>query len=148
MTSETTDTTPVTPGRVVVVLVAALDRRVLPALQFAVRLPADRAKAWHVATDPNSARDLAVNWMGVGLSSIVLEIHDLTGGSVATTVRRLVEAEAAAGNEVTIVIPELHLPRWWMPVLHHGYARQIIRDIQSVPRVTPVLVPYAMTPAY
>lgn len=148
MSSDPADGARVATGRVVVVLVAALDRRVLPALQFALRLPADRVKAWHVATDPDSARDLAVDWMGVGLSSIVLEIHDLRGGSVETTVRRLVEAEAAASNEITLVIPELHLPRWWMPLLHHGNARRIIRDIQSVPRVTPVLVPFAMAPAY
>lgn len=146
MSNDTGAAPRVVTGRVVVVLVGALDRRVLPALRFALQLPADEAKAWHVATDPDAARALALDWMSVGLSSMKLEIHDTVDGSVAASVRRLVQAEAAAGKEVTVVIPELHLPRWWMPLLHHGWARRIIRDLQSVPAVTPVVVPYAMVP--
>lgn len=127
----------------VVLLVGTVDRRLLPALRFVARLPRADVRALHVSVDADQARRLAADWMRLGLTWIPLDIQDATNESLAEAVGRVVEGRAAGTGDMTVVVPELEPTQWWHRLLHRGSARQIVRRLGAVPRVTIVVVPFA-----
>jgi hypothetical protein len=129
----------------VVVLVSAVDRRILPALRFVSGLPFAEPRALHVSFDPDETRRITVDWLRLGLTWLPLYIREASPGGIAASVRELVEEEAGAVDSVTIVVPELDLPRWWHPLLHRQTARRIASELQRAPRITTVIVPYALS---
>ena len=131
-----------TSRRTVVVLVARLDRRIVPALRFAARLPHTDVRALHISWDPDETRQLAERWLQLDLSWLPLQIREVSGGSLLDTVRAAVAERAAAGGDMTVVLPEVEYPRWWHPLLHRSMARRIARALQGVEDVTTVIVPY------
>lgn len=129
-------------GYPVVVLVSAVDRRILPALRFVARLPFAQPRALHVSFDPDETRDVARAWMTLGLTWLPLHIREGADDGIAASVAALLEEEAVAVEHVTVVVPELHLPRWWHPLLHRQSARHIAAELQAAPRITTVIVPF------
>lgn len=127
-----------------VVLVSVVDRRILPALRFVSRLPDTEVRAVHVCADAAETRRLARDWMDLGLTWLPLHIHDPAaqglGDSLRVAIRGAAERSPAS---VTVVVPELELPRWWHLLLHRRTARRIAQDLQALPGVTTVIVPYA-----
>ncbi len=129
----------------VVVLISAVDRRILPAVRFVSRLPFAQAHALHISFDAEETRRIANDWMRLDLSWLPLRIRDAgIGQDLATAVRGVLDDEDRRGGEpVTVVIPELSVSRWWHPLLHRQTARHIAAALQLSPSVTPVIVPLA-----
>lgn len=137
---------PGTPRRsTAVVLVARLDRRVLPALRFLAHLPHTEIRALHLALDPAETRRLTREWIGLGLSWLPLHIRDAAEGSFLSAVRRMVAEEAEERGEMIVVLPEMGY-RWWHLPLHRGSARRIARALQPFRNVSTVIVPYFLGP--
>lgn len=126
----------------VVVLVSSVDRRLVPALRFVSRLPFAEPLALHVSVELEATRRVARDWMSLGLTWLPLHIRDAADGDIAASVVGLVDEEAADVDDVTVVVPELHVPRWWHPLFHRQTARRLAADLQAAPRITPVIVPF------
>ena len=136
----------VTRNHTVILLVSVVDRRILPAIRFVSRLGSSDSRALHVSVDPEETRRLAVDWMKLGLSWLPLHIREATAETLPVSVRAAVRAEAPAAGAITVVVPELDSPRWWFPLLHRRSARRIAAELQSLPRVTAVIVPFCVPP--
>lgn len=137
------------PFDAVVVLVAVADRRIVPALRFVSRMPHAEAWALHVSVDMEDARQLAHDWMDLGLSWLPLRIEEAADDGLLASLRRILQQE----RNVTVVIPELVHRRWWHPFLHRRSARRIADNLQELPGVTVVMVPSSVVrrsvrPAY
>ena len=131
-----------TRNHTVVVLVATVDRRIVPALRFVSRLACTDSRALHVIVDPEQAHRLATDWMNLGLAWLPLHMQEATAHSLPLSVRDAVR-EASLGTErVTVVVPELDFPRWWHPLLYRGSARRIAEALQPLSWVTTVIVPF------
>jgi hypothetical protein len=128
----------------VVVLISAVDRRILPALRFVSRLPFAEPRALHISADPEETRRIANDWMRLGLSWLPLHVREASAEGIAASVRAVVEEEVDAAETVTVVVPELNLPRWWHPLLHRQSARHIAAELQAA-RITTVIVPFSMS---
>jgi hypothetical protein len=125
----------------VVVLVGAVDRRMMPALGLVPQLASSEARALHVCLDVDAARELATAWMDLGLDWLPLHIEDANGDDLATAVRRVIEREAATRSAVTVLIPEIDLCRWWQPLLHRATGRTIAWRLYGLRRVTTAVLP-------
>lgn len=132
------------PGRRhrAVVLVGALDRRVLPALRFAARLTDADVRALHVSVDPEQTRRLAGDWMEVGLPWLPLHIRDASWPSLLRSVEHAIDEEAAEVGELTVILPEVEGRPWRHRALHRGEARRIAAALRGHRRVATVIVPY------
>lgn len=129
-------------GYPVVVLISAVDRRILPALRFVAHLPFAQARALHVSVDADETRRVAEDWMALGLTWLPLHIREGSEAGVAAAVKAVLDQEVWAADSVTVVVPELNVARWWHPVLHRRSARRIAAELQAAPRVTTVIVPF------
>lgn len=126
-------------------LVSSVDRRILPSLRFVSRLPDTDVRALHICFDARETRRLARDWMELGLTWLPLHIHDAATGTLADSVRHAVSQEATEPWGVTVVVPELEFYRWWHPLLHRRSARRMVQELQALPAVTTVIVPYAVS---
>ena len=138
---------PATRDHTVIVLVSAVDRRLVPALRFVARLGCSDALALHVADDPERSRRIAADWMALGLSWLPLQIEEADGTTLEASVRDAVRRHAGAGARLTVVVPELVLTHWWHQLLHHRAGRRIAAQLQRLPGVTAVVVPVSLVPA-
>jgi hypothetical protein len=125
----------------VIVLVGAVDRRMLPALALVPQLADCDARAVHVCLDRVEAHQLATAWMDFGLDWLPLQIEEPTGVTLAESVRHIVEREAIARPRVTVLVPEMDLGRWWQPLLHRGTGRHIAWHLHDLRRVTTAVLP-------
>lgn len=128
----------------VVLLVSAVDRRILPALQFVSRLPFAETRALHVSVDPDETRHIVRAWMELGLAWLPLYIREGSRGGLAAAIKTALDEEAGA-RTLTVVVPELNITRWWHPLLHRQTARHLAAELQEVPRLTTVIVPFSLT---
>ena len=123
-------------------LVAAVDRRIVPAVRFLARLPDTELRALHIAFDTEMSRQIAHDWMDVGLSWLPLHIHDADSAApLEASVRRALEDEIVVRPAITVVVPELALSRWWTPLLHRRTARRIAAALRDQRTITTVIVP-------
>lgn len=134
------DARTVTPG-LAVVLVGAVDRRMLPALALVPMLADCEARAVHVAFDPGASYCLASAWMDLGLEWLPLHIEEPVAPTLAGCVRHVIGREAASRPSVTVLVPEIDLGRWWQPLLHRGAGRDIAWHLHGLERVTTVVLP-------
>ena len=135
-----------TRNHTVILLVSVLDRRILPAIRFVSRLGSSDSRALHVSVDPRETRRLALDWMRLGLSWLPLHIREASAENLPMAVRDAVRDEAPPTGALTVVVPELVSPRWWYPLLHRRSARRIAAELQTLPRVTAVIVPFCFPP--
>ena len=131
-------------AHLVILLVGAVDRRILPAVRFLSRLPNTDLRAVHISVNSDASQRLALDWMDVGLSWLPLHIHDPGAGTLEASVRQLLESQPNPGRPVTVVVPELEFSRWWSPLLHRRSARRIARQLQPLRTVTTVIVPFSL----
>jgi hypothetical protein len=129
-----------------IVLVSVADRRIVPALRFVSRLARTEVRALHISVDSEETRQLAADWMQLDLTWLPLHIHDSPSEDLLGSVRQAVEQEADETGEVVVIVPELQFTRWWQPLLHRRTARRIAVQLQPLPRVTTVIVPFAPLP--
>lgn len=130
----------------IVVLIGAVDRRIVPTLRFVSELPQTAARALHVSLDPVATQRLAIEWMHLGLDWLPLHIHEATGADLLASVRDAVIAETSDVDRATVVVPELDFYRWWHQLLHRRNARRIAQQLQALPGVTAVIVPFSAAP--
>ena len=133
-----------TRNHAVILLVSVVDRRIVPALRLVSRLGCSDCRALHVSVDAADTRKLAADWMNLGLAWLPLHIEEAAAESIPAAVRRAVEKDAAGIERVTVVVPELDLVRWWHPLLHRCSARRIAEQLQPLPGVTTVIVPFCV----
>lgn len=126
-----------------ILLVANVDRRILPALRFLSRLPQTDIRAVHLSIDPEQTTQLAIDWMNLDLTWLPLHIHEPAAATLPASVRQAIEQEAPDKGSLTVVVPELDFCRWWHAVLHRRSARRIARELQALHRVTTVIVPFS-----
>ncbi|HEX7167873.1 MAG TPA: hypothetical protein VF230_12905 [Acidimicrobiales bacterium] len=131
-------------GHPVVVLVSAVDRRIVPAIRFVSRLPLAEARALHVSVDAEVTRQFLEDWMRLDLTWLPLHVREAPSGHVANAVRAAIDEQPDRYGTVTIVVPELNVPRWWHPLLHRQDARRIAAQLQDVPGATTVIVPFTL----
>jgi hypothetical protein len=134
----------VTRNHTVILLVSVVDRRILPAIRLVSRLGSNDSRALHVSVDPDETRRLAVDWMKLGLSWLPLHIREATASTLPLSVRDAVRHEAPPTGGLTVVLAELDSPRWWYPLLHRRSARRIAAELQPLPGVTAVIVPFRL----
>lgn len=125
-----------------IVLVSAADRRIIPALRFVSRLADTDVRALHVSVEAAETRRLARDWMTLDLTWMPLHIHDSATDDLAEAVREAVERETRKTGDLIVVVPELEYTHWWHPLLHHRSARRIAHQLQPLPEVTTVIVPF------
>ena len=123
------------------VLVNAVDRRVLPALGLAASLRNFDVKAVHVAVDRDEGQHVAEAWMRLDLGWAPLEIEDVGDRPLLVAVQDVVTREVASRARVVVIVPELELDRWWHLLLHRGMGRRIARRLQAVRGVWTIVVP-------
>ncbi len=121
----------------VVVLIEAVDRRMLPALSLVPELAAQEARAVHIGLDAADAARLARAWMDLDLHWLPLHIEEPTGPTVTSSVRAVIARYAADGRRVTVLVPEADLGRWWQPLLHRGCGRGSRGSSTTCPRSPP-----------
>lgn len=124
-----------------VVLVGAVDRRMLPVLALVPQLAGCEARALHIAADPVAAQALATAWMDLGLEWLPLHIEEPGGPTLAASVRAVVERELVGRPRVTVLVPEMDLRSRWQPLLHRGAGREIAWHLHHLRRVTTVVLP-------
>lgn len=124
------------------ILVGEIDRRVLPALLLAARLPELEPRALHIAVDPDESHRLADLWMDLDLSWVPLDIVELGDEPFLDCVQRIVAAEAAERSRVLVVVPEVDLDRWWQTLLHRSTGRRIARRLLGHSRVSTIVLPF------
>lgn len=128
--------------RTAIVLVSVADRRIVPALRFVSRLAQTDVRALHVSVDPEETRRLAADWLKLDLTWLPLYIHDPPTEDLLGSIRQAVEREAHETGQVIVVVPEVQFTRWWHPLLHRRTARRIALQLQPLPRVTTVILPF------
>jgi hypothetical protein len=125
-----------------VVLVAAVDRRMLAAVSLLPQLVDCDAMALHIAVDPEQSYRLARDWMDHGVSSLPLRIEEPEeGDTLAMSVRKVIEREKQTRSRVTVIVPEMDLGRWWQALLHRGMGRAVAWELAPLRGVTTVVVP-------
>ena len=124
-----------------VVLVAAVDRRIIAGIGLLPQLVDCDALALHVALDAEQSYHLAREWMELGINTLPLHIEEPDGESLARTVRRVVARERAVRPRVTVIVPEMDLGRWWQALLHRGTGRAVAWELTGLHGVTTVVVP-------
>jgi hypothetical protein len=124
------------------VLVAAPDRRMVPALAVLPQLAGCDARALHIAFDPEQAHDLARYWMDLPLTSLPLQVQEPDEDeTLAAAVRRIVKEERGSRPRITVIVPEMDLGRWWQPLLHRGTGRAVAWHLADLRGVTTLVVP-------
>ncbi len=126
-----------------ILLVAAVDRRILPALRFVSQLPQTDIRAVHVSIDHDQTTQLAMDWMNLDLTWLPLHIHEHVASTLPASIRDAVQEEASETGSITVVVPEFELRRWWHAFLHRRSARRIARELQVLHYVTTVIVPFS-----
>ena len=124
------------------ILVGEADRRVLPALMLAARLPELEPRALHIAVDPEESRRLSEAWMALDLSWVPLHVVEPEDETFLGCIQRLVAAEAAVRSRVLVVVPEVDLDRWWQTLLHRSTGRRIARSLLGHHRVSTIVLPF------
>lgn len=132
---------PASTRGLVMVLIGAADRRMLPALKLAPQLTLSEARAVHIALDASETHHLATAWMELQLDWLPLHIEEPTGGTLVESIRHVVEREAAKRPSVTVLVPEFDLGRWWQPLLHRGMGRRVAWHLHDIERATTAVLP-------
>jgi hypothetical protein len=137
----------VSPCRLVLVPVGALDGRVTAALETARRTPAGRRVALHVADDDRRARALGLAWMAAEHPEplVIVDGADTDAeadAGIAGGVASYVRNELSRGVSDVVVVAGRLLPATsWHRLRQDGTAARIAARLDGDPRVITVLVP-------
>ena len=127
------------PSRLVIVPVGALDGRVTAALEVARRTPAGRRIALHVADDDGGARAVGLAWMAAEHPEplVIVDDADVAGGVAA-----FVRSELSRAVSDVVVVAGRMLPATsWHRLRHDATALGIAARLDGDPRVITVLAP-------
>ncbi|MGH2768469.1 MAG: APC family permease, partial [Actinomycetota bacterium] len=133
------------PARLsIVVVVSAVHRATLRALEYARSLNPAELKALSIATDPEERERLLREWEE-GKIDAPLEVVDSPYRSIIQPLLREVRSLGpSASDAVGVVIPEFVVGRWWQQFLHNQTALLIKAALFFEPNVIVIDVPYPL----
>jgi hypothetical protein len=131
------------PGRLaLVVVVSALNKATIRALQYARSLNPSEIKAMTIQIEPGEAAELTQEWSRLGID-VPLEIVDSPYRSLMQPLlRELRELSPNVNDSVGVVIPEFIVQKWWQGLLHTQTAFFIKTALLFEPDVIVIDVPY------
>ena len=132
---------PPKPRHEVVVLVEALDRATIGALQYARQLNPLRMTALHVAVDPDHARELGRLWSKVQIP-FPLELVDAPDRNLLATVEEAIAERVRPDTEVTVLVPRRRYVGFWRRVLHDQTSAGLTKVLGSMENVNVTIVPF------
>ena len=134
---------PPKPRHEVVVLVEALDRATIGALQYARQLNPLRLTALHVAVDPDRARELCKLWSKVDIP-IPLEVVDSPDRNLLATAQAVIGELVRPDTEVTVLVPKRRYATIWRRVLHDNSSTGLVKALGSLDGVNVTIVPFKL----
>ena len=127
----------------VIVLVDRIDLATARAIQYARSLTPDDLYAVHFNIDERRAEAVMRRWRDLGLSSLPLEVIEVTDRRLARAATELASRAASDGQtEVTILIPTRSYRRSLAFFLHGKNADRLVEALGRVPHVNATLVPF------
>jgi hypothetical protein len=126
-----------------VVLVEALDRATIGALQYARQLNPLRMTALHIAVDPERAKELAVLWARVNVPA-PLEVVDAPDRNLLATTQATIAELVRPDTEVTVLVPKRRYATLWRRVLHDNSSAGLVRALGSMDGVNVMIVPFRL----
>jgi amino acid transporter len=134
---------PPKPRHEVVVLVEALDRATIGALQYARQLNPLRLTALHIAVDPERARELSALWARVNMPA-PLEVVDAPDRNLLATTQATIAELVRPDTEVTVLVPKRRYATLWRRVLHDNSSAGLVRALGSMDGVNVTIVPFRL----
>jgi amino acid transporter len=134
---------PPKPRHEVVVLVEALDRATIGALQYARQLNPLRLTALHIAVDPERAKELAALWARVNVPA-PLEVVDAPDRNLLATTQATVAELVRPDTEVTVLVPKRRYATLWRRILHDNSSAGLVRALGSMDGVNVTIVPFRL----
>jgi amino acid transporter len=134
---------PPKPRHEVVVLVEALDRATIGALQYARQLNPLRMTALHIAVDPERAKELAALWARVNVPA-PLEVVDAPDRNLLATTQAAIAELVRPDTEVTVLVPKRRYATLWRRVLHDNSSAGLVRALGSMDGVNVTIVPFRL----
>ena len=134
---------PPKPRHEVVVLVEALDRATIGALQYARQLNPLRMTAVHIAVDPERAKELAALWARVNMPA-PLEVVDAPDRNLLATTQAAIAELVRPDTEVTVLVPKRRYATLWRRVLHDNSSAGLVRALGSMDGVNVTIVPFRL----
>jgi len=134
---------PPKPRHEVVVLVEALDRATIGALQYARQLNPLRLTALHIAVDPDRARELSALWARVNMPA-PLEVVDAPDRNLLATTQATIAELVRPDTEVTVLVPKRRYATLWRRVLHDNSSAGLVRALGSMDGVNVTIVPFRL----
>jgi hypothetical protein len=134
---------PPKPRHEVVVLVEALDRATIGALQYARQLNPLRMTALHIAVDPERAKELAALWARVNVPA-PLEVVDAPDRNLLATTQATIAELVRPDTEVTVLVPKRRYATLWRRVLHDNSSAGLVRALGSMDGVNVTIVPFRL----
>jgi amino acid transporter len=134
---------PPKPRHEVVVLVEALDRATIGALQYARQLNPLRLTAVHIAVDPERAKELAALWARVNMPA-PLELVDAPDRNLLATTQATIAELVRPDTEVTVLVPKRRYATLWRRILHDNSSAGLVRALGSMDGVNVTIVPFRL----
>ncbi len=134
---------PPKPRHEVVVLVEALDRATIGALQYARQLNPLRLTALHIAVDPDRARELCKLWSKVDIP-VPLEVVDSPDRNLLATAQAVIGELIRPDTEVTVLVPKRRYATLWRRVLHDNSSTGLVKALGSLDGVNVTIVPFKL----
>jgi amino acid transporter len=134
---------PPKPRHEVVVLVEALDRATIGALQYARQLNPLRLTALHIAVDPERAKELSSLWARVNVPA-PLEVVDAPDRNLLATTQATIAELVRPDTEVTVLVPKRRYATLWRRVLHDNSSAGLVRALGSMDGVNVTIVPFRL----
>jgi amino acid transporter len=134
---------PPKPRHEVVVLVEALDRATIGALQYARQLNPLRLTALHIAVDPERARELSALWARVNMPA-PLEVVDAPDRNLLATTQATIAELVRPDTEVTVLVPKRRYATLWRRVVHDNSSAGLVRALGSMDGVNVTIVPFRL----
>jgi amino acid transporter len=115
----------------VLVLVASLNRGVMPALEYARSLSSD-CRAVHICTDPDKMPMLRERWEQFGQGVPLVILNSPFRSLVGPVMRYLDAVQIERRNHtVTVVVPEFVSTKWWHNLLHGQTGLRLLSALRS-----------------
>jgi hypothetical protein len=134
---------PPKPRHEVVVLVEALDRATIGALQYARQLNPLRMTAVHIAVDPERAKELAALWARVNMPA-PLEVVDAPDRNLLATTQATIAELVRPDTEVTVLVPKRRYATLWRRILHDNSSAGLVRALGDLDGVNVTIVPFRL----
>jgi amino acid transporter len=130
------------PGRLsLIVVVSAVHKGTLRALEYARSLNPAELKAVSVVTDPAEAERLAAEWSRWQIDCALEVVDSPYRSIIQPLVREVRELAPSPMDAVGVVIPEFLVTRWWHSFLHNQTALLIKAKLLFEQNVVVVDVP-------